>query len=125
MITEPEYEEYGVKRLKTAYADAGLIARYFPILDQGVPDFDSMNQTLEWMHQILSKKQNLLIHCVGGLGRSGTLAACYLIRYYGLSAKDAIAHVRKYRSERAVESIEQESFIAEFAKRKDLPQSSR
>ena len=125
LITEPEYEEYGVKRLKTAYADAGLIARYFPILDQGVPDFDSMNQTLEWMHQILSKKQNLLIHCVGGLGRSGTLAACYLIRYYGLSAKDAIAHVRKYRSERAVESIEQESFIAEFAKRKDLPQSSR
>ena len=36
----------------------------------------------------------------------------------GLSAKDAVARVRKYRSLRAVESIEQERFIEEFAKRK-------
>jgi len=77
-----------------------------------------MDKNLNWMHEILSKKQNVLIHCVGGLGRSGTVAACYLIKYYGLSAKDAVARVRKYRSLRAVESIEQERFIEEFAKRK-------
>lgn len=115
LITEPEYEEYGVKDLKTAYGKAELIACYFPIIDQGVPDFQTLDKNLKWMHEILSKKQNVLIHCVGGLGRSGTLAACYLIRYYGLSAKEAIAHVRKYRSERAIESIEQEKFIEEFA----------
>jgi protein-tyrosine phosphatase len=79
-----------------------------------------MEKNLEWMHEILSKKQNVLIHCVGGLGRSGTLAACYLIRYYGLSAKDAVARVRKFRSERAVESVEQEKFIEDFAKKYKL-----
>ncbi|HMV41931.1 MAG TPA: isochorismatase family protein [Leptospiraceae bacterium] len=115
LITEPEYEEYGVASLKEAYKNAGLTTCYFPIIDQGVPDFITLDKNLKWMHEILSKKQNVLIHCVGGLGRSGTVAACYLIRYYGLSAKDAIAHVRKYRSERAIESIEQEKFIEEFA----------
>jgi|JI9StandDraft_1071089.scaffolds.fasta_scaffold00269_36 protein-tyrosine phosphatase/nicotinamidase-related amidase len=118
LITELEYEEYGVQRLKSAYADAGLATCYFPIIDQGIPDYATMDKNLNWMHEILSKNQNVLIHCVGGLGRSGTVAACYLVKYYGLSAKEAIARVRKYRSLRAVESIEQERFIEEFAKRK-------
>ncbi|MGI5819927.1 MAG: dual specificity protein phosphatase family protein [Armatimonadota bacterium] len=36
------------------------------------------------------------VHCLAGLGRTGTLIACYLVTR-GLSAEDAIAQVRRAR----------------------------
>ena len=57
----------------------------------------------------------VLIHCNGGLGRAGTMAACVRM---ALKLDDdpeaAIASVRKLRGERATETREQEDFVARF-----------
>lgn len=115
LVTEIEFEEYGVTDLKSAYTRGGLESRHFPIIDQGVPSLESMHEVLGWMHGLMKEKKNILIHCVGGLGRSGTVAACYLIKYYGYKPEDAIDEVRKHRSDRAIESEEQEKFVERFA----------
>ena len=39
----------------------------------------------------------VVVHCGGGLGRTGTLLACYLVREKGIGAGEAIGRVRKLR----------------------------
>lgn len=79
----------------------------------------------EELHQLCSKlaahledpSHHVLLHCRGGMGRTGTLAACMLL--HGGEAKngqDAIDHVRQHRSSRAVESRKQEDSIHAFFK---------
>jgi protein-tyrosine phosphatase len=51
---------------------------------------------------------------MGGLGRSGTVAACFLIGA-GMSADEAIAAVRTARGPRALETAAQENFVVTFA----------
>ncbi|PJZ78290.1 isochorismatase family protein [Leptospira neocaledonica] len=118
LLTGNEYQEYGVPDLKTEYYKNGLEPILFPILDQRIPDRMSLEDLLNRMDSVLSEKKNVLIHCVGGLGRSGTVAGAYLIRKLGYSADQAIRTVRSARSERAIESREQEEFLRRFASSK-------
>ena len=57
----------------------------------------------------------MLVHCVGGLGRSGMVAASWL-RSRGASADEALASVREARGPRAVETAIQEDFVRAYAK---------
>ncbi|MEL0215349.1 MAG: dual specificity protein phosphatase family protein [Burkholderiaceae bacterium] len=51
----------------------------------------------------------IAIHCKGGLGRSGTIAAL-LLRNFGFSSQQAIQTVRKTRPG-SIETMEQELFL--------------
>ena len=66
------------------------------------------------MDEKIAAGKRVMIHCVGGLGRSGLLAASYLIRH-GHKPADAIALVRQARGERAVETKIQEDFVMNFS----------
>ncbi|MDX1959549.1 MAG: isochorismatase family protein [Leptospiraceae bacterium] len=114
LVTEHELEEYGVSNLKAEYAKRNLEFKHLPLLDQGVPTKEALNPILDWILEKTKAKQNVLIHCVGGLGRSGTVAACFLKKFYGYDSSESIQIVRKSRSKRAVESVEQEEFIFNF-----------
>ena len=48
-----------------------------------------------------------------GRGRSGTLAACYLVRYCGLTAEQAIMQLRQVRPG-VIETLAQEAVIQEY-----------
>ncbi|HSB50301.1 MAG TPA: dual specificity protein phosphatase family protein, partial [Nitrosopumilaceae archaeon] len=39
----------------------------------------------------------VMVHCAAGMGRAGTVLACYLVKYHKYSAKDAIEKLRKER----------------------------
>ncbi len=114
LITEDELSVYGVDELLNAYKKAGFIVRHVPILDQSVCSQTEMRELVQWLTQNATKGANIMIHCVGGLGRSGLAAASYL-RTKGLDAEAAIAEVRRARSPRAIESTIQEAFIRGFA----------
>ncbi|TGN01321.1 dual specificity protein phosphatase family protein [Leptospira yasudae] len=114
LLTENEFLEYGVKDLRTEYQAHGLNVYHCPVLDQMAPLIDQAIPTLQWMDQALSQNGKLLIHCVGGLGRSGTLAAAYTIWKEKLGAEEAISLVRESRSARAIESGIQEEFLSNF-----------
>lgn len=111
LLTEDEFELYGVTDLKTEYERRGVAVRYFPIPDQGTPPASELEPILDWMDATLRAGKKLLVHCVGGVGRSGTAVAAYLIRKRGLAPRDAIERVRTARSKRAVENSRQESFV--------------
>jgi len=54
--------------------------------------------------------KKVYIHCVGGLGRSGAIAAAYLVYKDGVKPEEAIKKVRKIRPG-SVQSEEQQMFV--------------
>lgn len=60
----------------------------------------------------MSAGENVVVHCRGGLGRSGTIAACFLVAR-GRAPGEAIRLVRSARPG-AVEVRDQEDFVQRF-----------
>lgn len=113
LLSPPEFHHYGVDGLLDAARAAGLEVFHLPILDQRAPSRADMRRLVAWLDGALGAGAKAVVHCVGGLGRSGMAAAC-LLKARSLSAAGAVAEVRKARGARAVESRVQEDFVRGF-----------
>jgi protein-tyrosine phosphatase len=58
--------------------------------------------------------RDVAVACMGGVGRSGTVAACALVSR-GMQPDHAIAAVRAARHPQAVENDEQQRFVHRYA----------
>ena len=83
--------------------------------DMGVPEFDDLISSVDFIHRQLENNKPVMVHCLAGLGRTGTILACYLIKYEKMSADDAITKIRKERSG-SIQSYSQEEIIFRFEK---------
>jgi len=70
---------------------------HVPTEDLSAPDIDKIDQTVDFIQERIKNDEPIMVHCAAGIGRTGTILACYLIKYYNLSAKNAIEKVRKER----------------------------
>ena len=72
--------------------------RRFAIRDMGVPSPARMRITLDAIQAALAAGDPVYVHCWAGVGRTGTVAGCFL-REHGLSADEALAVIaRKWQS---------------------------
>ena len=83
--------------------------------DMGVPEFDDLVKTVDFIHDRIVNDEPVMVHCLAGLGRTGTILACYLIKYKKMSADDAVQKVRDERPG-SIQSFPQEEIIFQFAK---------
>jgi protein-tyrosine phosphatase len=113
LLSAEEFARYGVEELLPTYRSSGLEVYALPIVDQRVPQLEQMQALQRWLAQQLQQARSVVVHCVGGLGRAGTVAGCWL-RSRGLDAAAAIELVRAVRSQRAIETVAQERFVAEY-----------
>ena len=113
LMEDHEFVKWDAAELLGSYQRAGFGVQRFPIPDHGVCDVADMRAIVRWLSDRLAGGDSVLVHCVGGLGRSGIVAACYLVAE-GLSAEQAIAEVRLVRSPYAIETAEQEEFVRNF-----------
>jgi protein-tyrosine phosphatase len=111
MVEPDELEAFGVPNLLAAYRAAGLDALGLPVPDQDEPGRDEALRAFDWIETRLLAGASVLVHCAGGLGRSGTLVAAFLANRCELEASAAIATVRACRSPRAIETAGQEAFV--------------
>jgi protein-tyrosine phosphatase/nicotinamidase-related amidase len=120
LVTEDELQQLGVPDLMQAYADAGLKAEQIQVADGFPATQRTTKRLVSEIRRKIKAGHNVLVHCVGGLGRSGTLVASVLIDA-GLSAEAAIEQVRTYRSPRAIETALQSKFLTDYAARQAAP----
>ena len=113
LVSDAELPIYGVEGLFEAYQQAGFEVYRLPIPDYGISSLQEMTALTTWLERQLAAGAIILLHCVGGLGRSGMAAACYL-RSTGLSHQAAIREVRRARSPDAIETQEQMNFVHDF-----------
>ncbi len=115
LATQGELDSFGVRNLLDIYKKQGLDTHHLPILDQEVASPKLTSAAVKWINDALSAGKKVLVHCVGGLGRAGTVAACTLVSN-GVAPDAAIAHVREARSQRALETAVQVEFVANYGK---------
>ena len=83
--------------------------------DMGVPEFSDLVNSVDFIHQRITNDEPVMVHCLAGLGRTGTILACYLIKYEDMAADDAIEKVRRERHG-SIQSFSQEEIIFRFEK---------
>ena len=83
--------------------------------DMGVPEFNDLVYAVDFIHRRVTNNEPVLVHCLAGLGRTGTLLACYLIKYQKMSANEATEKVREERPG-SIQSYPQEEIIFRFEK---------
>ncbi|MDH4059628.1 MAG: dual specificity protein phosphatase family protein [Aquincola sp.] len=66
----------------------------FPIDDFGVPTTATMRAALDAIASAVDDDRRVYLHCRAGIGRTGTVAACWLVEQ-GLEARDALALLRR------------------------------
>ena len=66
--------------------------KHMPIPDFGTPGLNDLHEVIEWINQEIEDGK-VLVHCLGGIGRSGMVATAYLISK-GFSLNEAIKRVR-------------------------------
>ena len=109
LIEDFEIDELSVQELKeNAVQSRGMEWIWAPIRDGGIPS-DSAFQKLERVLEILNEGKSVFIHCKGGLGRAGLVAA-WILTHHGRNPKDSIIEVRNARRG-AIENIEQEYWV--------------
>jgi protein-tyrosine phosphatase len=72
----------------------GLALRHVPlgIPDMGIPGVERMVEVLDAIDGALRAGERPYVHCWGGVGRTGTVVGCYLVRH-GLDAEAAVRKV--------------------------------
>jgi len=88
---------------------------HVPTEDLNAPDMDKIDTTVDFIHERINDKEPVMVHCAAGIGRTGTILACYLIKYSKYSAKNAIEQVRKERPG-SVQSERQEFVVGLYEK---------
>jgi predicted protein tyrosine phosphatase len=67
-----------------------------PITDRSIPSIEKMKIILDEIDESLSKHEPVYIHCIAGIGRTGTVVGCHLIRH-GLLPEDVLLEIQKLR----------------------------
>tara|TARA_B100001750_G_C15051125_1_gene371512 strand:- start:32 stop:526 length:495 start_codon:yes stop_codon:yes gene_type:complete len=91
--------------------------RYLHIMsnDMSVPEFTDLGSAVDFIHSRITNNEPVMVHCLAGLGRTGTILACYLVKYQNISADEAIQKVREERPG-SIQSHPQEEIIFRFQK---------
>ncbi len=83
-----------LKELSHAYNIEAAYTRV-PIQDGGLPSPETMTHILNTIDDTLAAERKVYVHCWGGVGRTGTVVGCYLVRH-GMTGEQALRQIAEW-----------------------------
>jgi hypothetical protein len=81
-----------------AEASLGATVERYPIVDFGTPSVEQASAILTAIDRHLDRRRAVYVHCRGGLGRTGTVIGCWLIRHGFARPDTALATLARLRA---------------------------
>ncbi len=119
LVEDHELSLLGVEALGREVRRRKMVWFHLPIRDAGVPDRDFERRWRSAGPELRARLlagERILVHCRGGLGRTGTIAARLLVEL-GMAAEEAIRSVRRARTG-AIENDRQEDYVRSLPRRR-------
>jgi protein-tyrosine phosphatase len=70
-----------------------------PIKDLSVPTERHMTRILNQIDLCITHGKPVYVHCLGGIGRTGTVVGCYLVRHGLATGKNVLDIIRDLRKD--------------------------
>ncbi len=90
----------------------GFTVKHIPIRDFEAPTLEQIEDFVAFAVKVRAEGKKLVVHCEAGIGRTGTILACYLVSK-GYNAAEAIEEVRAKRPG-SLETTEQEEAVHKY-----------
>jgi protein-tyrosine phosphatase len=115
LLTPDEEREMDLRDEAGEATTQGMEFDSFPIPDRQIPRSEAKwSEVLEKVTRTLSDGKNVVVHCRQGIGRSGLVAACLLVRK-GMSPGAAVEMASSARGVPVPETSEQRDWIDHYA----------
>ena len=106
---------------RTVAADTGgmvdLMDMFEPVPDFTPPTQEQIQRMIDFIDaQAVEGGRPVVVTCYAGIGRTGTVLACYLVSR-GATPTDAVAEIRRLRPG-SIQTPEQEGAVYEYAERR-------
>lgn len=118
LVDDEELERWGDPRIAERGRAAEVEVLRFPLPDGSAPSRpEEMDAILAAIDDAWERREGVAVACMGGVGRTGTVGACALVRA-GSEPGVAIERVRAVRHPEAVETQAQREFVLAYARRR-------
>jgi protein-tyrosine phosphatase len=92
---------------------AGLSYLQVPCWDARVPALDDAHRGVRFIANHVAEGRKVYVHCASGVGRSVSLALCYLCAHEGAGADEALAAISRVRPRVSLSRV-QRAFVDEY-----------
>ena len=101
----------------------GIEVHRKPTRDVDIPTYEEMDEILDLIEESFAMNKPVYFHCWGGVGRTGTVLGCYLLKSRIAEPDHVIDHIDTLKKTSAMhgrqspETDEQVDFVIEYANR--------
>lgn len=100
LLEQFEFETLGIASEAAQpedWATLGVDQRHLEAVDFKALELETIRQAVAYLAEGEEAGETTYCHCKGGVGRSATAVACFLVEHRGMTANEAIEHVRASR----------------------------
>ncbi|ESO85755.1 hypothetical protein LOTGIDRAFT_167725 [Lottia gigantea] len=81
------------------YNNQDITVRYVSLQDNSKENIlPYLSELVDYIHFVITRGDNIVVHCVGGVSRSATVVIAYLIKIHSMSLREAYNFVQTRRT---------------------------